>query len=601
MDIYSGGILISILVYIGVGNYAGRRVKDLDDYFVAGRRAPTLMIVGTLVASYLSTNTFMAETGMAYSNWAGPWILFPPMAAMGYIYGSLYFGRYLRRSRTLTVAEFFGRRFDSPGVRAVAGVSIVLGLGCYLLAVTQGAAILLSQISPMSYTQSLLIAWASYTLFTLYSGSRGVVITDTLMFLLFSSVSFLALYYLIDLNGGWVNALTELMALEDKPNLMAWYGRVGPGMDWETPSDLIIWSIIIGVAWSLVVAISPWQSSRYLMAKNEHVVIRSGCIAAVALVSIAVTLSIAASTVNLSKSDITPQEQSIIWASLNILPPLLGALLLAGIMSAALSSASTFMSLVGFSVSNDILPSTKLIDVESSRWSLLGFSRLTMLVVGAIVLVIALFIEPNIFWLTYFAGTVFASSWGPVAFMSIWSDRITASAAFWGMISGFVGNVIPKLLDTLGVIDLPTILDPFVIGASVSLLVISTVSRYTRVSDVQREYRLSLHVVPEEECAAKPTRITRWASLLLGAYGLLVATLLVNFYIKPYQAIVGTLQDDQTVNWFTGEALHALGWLVLLVSFSALAYWAIGRSYKVKVAEGGVSSSVGEAGEEPSS
>ncbi len=595
MDIYSGGILISILVYIGVGNYAGRRVKDLDDYFVAGRRAPTLMIVGTLVASYLSTNTFMAETGMAYSNWAGPWILFPPMAAMGYIYGSLYFGRYLRRSRTLTVAEFFGRRFDSARVRAVAGVSIVLGLGCYLLAVTQGAAILLSQISPMSYTQSLLIAWASYTLFTLYSGSRGVVITDTLMFLLFSSVSFLALYYLIDLNGGWVNALTELMALEDKPNLMAWYGRVGPGMDWETPSDLIIWSIIIGVAWSLVVAISPWQSSRYLMAKNEHVVIRSGCIAAIALVSIAVTLSIAASTVNLSKSDITPQEQSIIWASLNILPPLLGALLLAGIMSAALSSASTFMSLVGFSVSNDILPSTKLIDVESSRWSLLGFSRLTMLVVGAIVLVIALFIEPNIFWLTYFAGTVFASSWGPVAFMSIWSDRITASAAFWGMISGFVGNVIPKLLDTLGVIDLPTILDPFVIGASVSLVVISTVSRYTRVSDEQREYRLSLHVVPEEECAAKPTRITRWASLLLGAYGLLVATLLVNFYIKPYQAIVGTLQDDQTVNWFTGEALHALGWLVLLVSFSALAYWAIGRSYNVKVAAGGVSSSVGEA------
>ncbi len=599
MDVYSVGILISIVIYIGVGNYAGSRVKDLDDYFVAGRRAPTVMIVGTLVASYLSTNTFMAETGMAYSNWAGPWILFPPITAMGYIYGSLYFGRYLRRSRTLTVSEFFGRRFDSPRVRSVAGVSIVLGLGCYLLAVTQGAAILLSQISPMSYTQSLLIAWASYTLFTLYSGSRGVVITDTLMFLLFTSVSFLALYYLINLNGCWLNALTELTTLEDKPDLMAWYGMAGPGMDWETPTDLIIWSTIIGVAWSLVVAISPWQSSRYLMAKNEHVVIRSGCIAAVALVSIAVTLSIAASTVNLSKLDITPQEQSIIWAALNILPPLLGALLLAGIMSAALSSASTFLSLVGFSVSNDILPSTKLVSAESSRLSLLGFSRLTMLVVGAIVLMISLFIEPNIFWLTYFAGTVFASSWGPVAFMSIWSDRITASAAFWGMISGFVGNVIPKLLDTLGLIDLPTVLDPFVIGATVSLVVISTVSRFTRVSDEQREYRLSLHVVPVEECAAKPTRQTQWAALLLAAYGLVVATLLVNFYIKPYQSIVGTLLDDQTVNWFTGEALHALGWLVVLVSFSALAYRAIGRSYKVT--ENRATSSVGEGNEELSS
>ena len=43
MDIYSVSILVSILVYIAVGNYAGRRVKDLDDYFVAGRRAPTVM------------------------------------------------------------------------------------------------------------------------------------------------------------------------------------------------------------------------------------------------------------------------------------------------------------------------------------------------------------------------------------------------------------------------------------------------------------------------------------------------------------------------------------------------------------------------------
>ncbi|MFB3103373.1 MAG: hypothetical protein ACE1ZA_00475, partial [Pseudomonadales bacterium] len=146
---------------------------------------------------------------------------------------------------------------------------------------------------------------------------------------------------------------------------------------------------------------------------------------------------------------------------------------------------------------------------------------------------------------------------------------------------------------------LPTVLDPFVIGATVSLVVISTVSRFTRVSDEQREYRLSLHVVPVEECAAKPTRQTQWAALLLAAYGLVVATLLVNFYIKPYQSIVGTLLEDETVNWFTGEALHALGWLVVLVSFSALAYRAIGRSYKV--AEKPATSSVGEGNEELSS
>jgi sodium/pantothenate symporter len=49
MDIYTTTIAISIVVYIAIGSYAGRGVKRLDDYYVAGRRAPRLIIVGTLV------------------------------------------------------------------------------------------------------------------------------------------------------------------------------------------------------------------------------------------------------------------------------------------------------------------------------------------------------------------------------------------------------------------------------------------------------------------------------------------------------------------------------------------------------------------------
>jgi len=66
VDIHTGTILVSLIVYIVVGNYAGRRVKKLDDYFVAGRRAPTVLIVGTLVASLLTTNMFLGETGFVY-------------------------------------------------------------------------------------------------------------------------------------------------------------------------------------------------------------------------------------------------------------------------------------------------------------------------------------------------------------------------------------------------------------------------------------------------------------------------------------------------------------------------------------------------------
>jgi sodium/pantothenate symporter len=314
MDIYTYSILISIVIYALVGNYAGRKVEHLEDYFVVGRQAPTLLIVGTLVASVLSTNAFLGETGFSYATQGGAYILWPSIWVTGYVWGALYFGRYLRRSRALTVAEFFGWRFDSKPVQAAAGVTIVIGLGGYLLAVTQGAAIILSQLTPLSYIQGLIVAWVSYTVFTLYSGSRGVIITDTLMFLLFTVMSFVALYYIVESHGGWLPSLQELVRLEEKPDLMSWHGVVGPGTEWPTALDYAIWSVVTGIAWALVTAVSPWQSSRYLMAKSEHVVIRSACIAAIVIATSNMALYAAATVVNLSKIDIFPDEQTMIWA-----------------------------------------------------------------------------------------------------------------------------------------------------------------------------------------------------------------------------------------------------------------------------------------------
>jgi Na+/proline symporter len=64
LDIYTFAIAISVVIFIAVGVYAGRSVKKLDDYFVAGRQAPTLVIVGTLVASVFSTSIFLVVVGL---------------------------------------------------------------------------------------------------------------------------------------------------------------------------------------------------------------------------------------------------------------------------------------------------------------------------------------------------------------------------------------------------------------------------------------------------------------------------------------------------------------------------------------------------------
>ena len=157
---------------------------------MAGRNAPTLLIVGTLVASLMSTNAFMGETGVG---------LFRFSRGGHHPHGDQLHRLHGRRSvfRPLSCAaavpspwpSTFGQRFDSRRVQVAAGVTIVLGCTAYLVMVTQGAATIINEVTGLPFYGTLFIAWAGYTLFTLYSGSSGVVLTDTMMFLLFASSS----------------------------------------------------------------------------------------------------------------------------------------------------------------------------------------------------------------------------------------------------------------------------------------------------------------------------------------------------------------------------------------------------------------------------
>lgn len=575
MDIYTITIAISILVYIAIGNYAGKGIKRLDDYYVAGRSAPTIIIVGTLVASLMSSTMFLGEAGFAYETQGGPYVLFPQAAAIGYILGALFFGRYLRRSRTTTLAEFFGQRFNSTRIQKLAGITIILALGGYLLAVTQGAGILLSELTQLSYVQSLFVAWVSYTAFTMYSGSRGVILTDTIMFLLFTVASSAAIIYLVDDLGGVPSVVQQVVAVESKPELMSWHGIVGPGTEWPTAMDYLIWAIVIDISWMLVYMVSPWQSSRHQMAKNEHVVMRSAVIAALFVVVLQVMVYGMGALINVGNPSIDPPESATVWASLNMLPKILGALMLAGIMAAVLSSASTFLSLVGFSVSNDVGIYKDHDDTQKLR-----FSRIMMLVVGLAALAAALIFPPQIFWLTTFIATIFASSWGPVGLMAIWSKRITEKAAFWGMLTGLVFNVVPKFFEFIGVIDFPSYLNPVIIGGVMSLIVTLALSSKSNVSEEEANYLANLHIRPKEEVGVRRTRITLYApAAMIFINGLLLPYLLTVYYIGPYQAATGQLLPDGSLDLLTGEMALMLSWVVIWIGIGLFAIRYIKRHY----------------------
>jgi sodium/pantothenate symporter len=249
--------------------------------------------------------------------------------------------------------------------------------------------------------------------------------------------------------------------------------------------------------------------------------------------------------------------------------------MLAGIMAAILSSASTFLSLVGFSASNDIG-----IHQASDERKTLRFSRLMMLVIGTLALMAALVFPPDIFWLTTFIATVFASSWGPVGLMSIWSKRITEAAAFWGMLTGLVFNVVPKFFVFIGVIELPSYLNPVLIGGAVSLIVTIAVSRYTSVSDEEAKYLGQLHLTPADEIDDKKTRVTMLAPALLIANGLIMPVLLLVYYVRPFQQATGALSPDGSLDWLSGEVMLVLSWTAVYVPLGLFAMRMIRKGYR---------------------
>ena len=351
MNIYLIGVLAALAVFFAVGLFAGKKVKDTNDYYVAGRNAPTMLIVGSLIASFLSTGAFLGDTGEVYSGFFMGIVVVGVLQATGYIYGAGLFGRYIRRSEVNTVPEYFGARFDSPAVRRLSAIIMIFAVCAYMLSAMQGVATIMSSITNLSYSTCTIIAWLTFTVFTVYSGSPGVLLTDTIMFLTFLAGALIAIPFIVNAAGGWFPTIEAMANSTDIPGILSWTNNLD--YLYPTGGENLMWAVTYGIVWALVVSISPWQTSRYLMAKNERTVMRSSIWASMGFMAVTVSLYFCAVFIRSINGSLTGSS-AVIWASMNVVPTFVGIIMLTGIAAAGISSASTFLSLIGFSLVNDI-------------------------------------------------------------------------------------------------------------------------------------------------------------------------------------------------------------------------------------------------------
>ena len=506
MNLYFLGILAALVVFFAVGIAAGRMVKDTNDYYVSGRNAPTLLIVGSLIASFLSTGAFLGDTGEVYSGFFIGIVTVGVIQATGYIYGAGFFGRYIRRSEVTTLPEYFGRRFCSARLRRLSAVILLVSVSAYLLSAIQGVATLMSSITGYDYRLCAVIVWLAFTAFTIYSGSPGVLLTDTIMFLVFLAAALVAVPFLIRAGGGWFAGIEALANSDTMPGILSWAGN--PDYLYSDGVSNTVWAVTYGIVWALVVLRSSVWSSMGVMV-------------------VTIALYFAAAFVR-NINDTLPGSEAMIWAATHVLPPVIGMLLLIGISAAGISSASTFLSLIGFSVVNDILP-----EAENDRKKL-ARSRWAMLAVSLVVLALAYLNPPQIFLIMYFGGTVIAGAWSLVAFGSVWSRRLSRCGAYLGMLFGFLGCVGAKAIYALRGITPPVWADAFFIGIALSVLGAVLGSALWPVTQAEQLARARLFDAPTGANEAAACRADRRLWRVYLVFGICVGLFFLFFYAIPY-------------------------------------------------------------------
>lgn len=516
--VYIIGVFVALAIYLVVGLVSSKKVKGLNDYYVAGRNAPTILIVGSLVASLISTGAFLGETGEVYSGYLIPQSIVGVLCSVGYLWGAVGFGKFLRRSAALTVSEYYGKRFQSNRMRKLAAITSLLAVLAYMLSAMQGITTLMSALTGLEYKLCVVIAWATFTFFTISAGSIGVLLTDTIMFLVFLAAAIIAMPYTVGAAGGWMDAIKALANSMDVPDIIAWHGNLDHGYAKELTN--LAWGLVYGVVWAIVVSVSPWQTSRYLMAKSEHVVLRSSVWASIFVMMVQIMLYFTAAFINKVNPNLVATE-SVIWAAKNVMPAIIGVTLLAGILSAGVSSASTFLSLIGFALTNDLMPKK-----DMSEKKRLRVSRIGMLISSIVILVIAYFNPPQIYLIMYFGSSVIAAAWGVVSFGSVWSKKLSENGAFWSMLLGFAVCTVARIVSAFYPGKWPLILEPFVLGLIASLIGAVVGTKLRPASEAEKAEREALFVIPESELDPKEMKKTKRT----GVYYLLFAVAVFAFF-----------------------------------------------------------------------
>ncbi len=184
-------IIVGFLVLVTIIGYVMSNIasKGLNDYFLGGRRIPWYVLgISTATSNFDMAGTMIIVAVVFALGYKGFLVEIRGGVGLSLAFLMIFLGKWLRRSRVMTSAEWMKLRFgvDTQGKTAhvvSAAANIILSLGM-IIYFSKGAGKFLVNFIPIPELACIAIMVGIGLFYTLLSGLYGVVFTDVVQMIL---------------------------------------------------------------------------------------------------------------------------------------------------------------------------------------------------------------------------------------------------------------------------------------------------------------------------------------------------------------------------------------------------------------------------------
>ena len=174
-----GFVFLYLLVTIGIGLWAARRVKNTADFAIAGRSLPLYMIVTTTFATWFGSETVLGIGAKFVQGNFGTVVEDPFGAAFCLIFVGMFFAGKLYKLTLLTISDYYRQRFGKS-VEICCSVIIMLSYLGWVAAQVTALGLVFNVLSAgaISFEWGMVIGVGSILIYTLFGGMWSVAVTD---------------------------------------------------------------------------------------------------------------------------------------------------------------------------------------------------------------------------------------------------------------------------------------------------------------------------------------------------------------------------------------------------------------------------------------